>query len=252
MGLTLAVEADEPHSTWPAFTIIKQSAPAGSVVNTGDTINVVLSQGPPLIELPDVSGMRYEEAEQLLNSLDLVVQKYEDWSVETPGSVVIQDPPTGSVVANRTLITLVVSSGSRSPVGADFGGQIGLDAYEIPRLQYKAGESITLTFFWRAVTRPANNYNLFVHLTTPQGGIVSEIDTPPQGGSNLTTNWQPEQVVVDPYLLPIPPTTAVGDYQLRIGFYDPATNVRLPITEPGRAEQDNLGALILRTIQIIP
>jgi hypothetical protein len=252
MGLQLVVESEEPHPTWPAFTIIEQSIQAGAAVDEGSTVNVVLSQGPALIELPDVTGMRFEEAEQLLQSLDMVVQKYEDWSPETPGLVTIQDPPAGSLVANRTLITLVVSSGSRTPVGANLGGQISLTAYEIPRLQYKAGEAIKLTFFWQAITSPSDDYNLFIYLTTPQGGIVSEIDTQPQGGPHFTTNWQAGQVIVDPYQLPIPPTTAVGDYQIRIGFYHPGTNARLPISEPGRAEQDNLGALILRTIQIVP
>ncbi len=250
MGLTLEVKGQEPHPTWPAFTVIRQSVQAGAVVDTGSNISVFLSQGPSLIEVPDVTGMHFEEAEQLLTSLDLVVQKYEDWSVETPGQVVLQDPPPGSLVANRTLLTLVVSSGSRTPVGANFGGQIALNAYELPRLQHKPGEAIDLIFFWQALAAPLNNYNLFIHLTTPQGGIVSEIDQSPQIGP--TAGWPAGGLVVDPYQLVIPPTTVTGDYQIRIGFYDPQSNTRLPVTEPGRAEQDNLGALILRTVQVIP
>ena len=249
MGLSLVVEGEEAHSTWPAFTIIKQSIPAGTAVDTGRTINVVLSQGPPLIEVPDVTGMPFDDAERLLTSLDLVTQKYEDWSVETPGYVVVQDPPANSLVANRTLITLVVSSGSRTPMEADFGGQISLIAYDMPRLQYRPGEAISLTFFWRAIAPSSVNHNLFIHLTTPEGGIVTQIDAPPQGGP---ANWQVGQVIVDPYLLPIPPTTAVGDYQLRVGFYNPATNQRLAILNPGRGEPDNLNGLILRTIQVVP
>lgn len=250
MGLTLAVEGEEPDVTWPAFTIIRQSIPAGRPVEAGNTVSVVLSQGPAVVEAPDVRGMRFEEAEQLLESLGLVVQKYEDWSPETPGTVTAQDVPPGSLVENRTLLTLVVSSGSRTPVGANFGSQIVLNAYDLQRLQYTAGEAIPTSFLWQAVAKPAGNYNLFVHLTTPQGGIVSEIDTPPRISS--TANWPVGQLLVDAYEIPIPPTTSVGDYQLRIGFYDPQTGSRLPIVDPGRAEQDTLGALVLRTIQVIP
>ncbi len=251
LGLEMVVESEEPHPTYPAFTIIRQSVPAGAAVDLGNTVGVVLSQGPPLIELPDVTGRSFEEAEQLLTSMDLIVQKYEDWSVETPGTVVAQDPPPGSVVANRSLITLVVSSGSRIPVGANLGGQIVLNAYEIPRLQYKAGELISLTFFWQAVAVPTDNYILFIHLTTPQGGIVSQIDAPPLGGIRPTSQWNVGEIMVDPYQLSIPPPTIPGDYQLRIGLYDPDTKARLPILEPGRAEQDNLGALILRSIKVV-
>ncbi len=251
MGLELVVEGEEPHPTWPAFTIIRQSIPPGQGVDRGSTVGIVLSQGPPMIELPDVTGIDFEEAEQHLTSLDLVVQRYEDWSVETPGHVVSQDPPPGSLVANRTLVTLIVSSGSRVPIGANLGGQILLSAYEIPRMQYKPGETITLTFFWQAATPPTDDYNLFIHLTTPQGGIVSQLDTPPQGNVRPTTSWNVGEIIVDPYQLSIPPTTIPGDYQLRIGFYNPNTKARLTIFEPGRGQQDNLGALILRSIQVV-
>jgi serine/threonine-protein kinase len=250
MGLELVVGGEEPHPTWPAFTIIDQTIPAGAGVDEGSTVAVILSQGPPLIEVPDVRGMSYEEAEQLLNSLDLVVQKYEEWSVETPGNVLLQDPPPGSLVANRTLNTLMVSSGARVPMDANFGGQILLKAYEIPRVQFKLGETIPLTFLWQTLAPLSDDYNFFVYLTTPQGGIVSQIDAPPQG-IGPTSSWPLNDVVFNHYQLPIPLTAAPGDYQIRIGFYKADTKTRLSIFEAGRGEQDNLGALILRSVQVV-
>jgi len=252
VGLLMTVAGQAPHPTYPAFTIISQSVPAGSTVERGTTITVQLSQGPPLAEVPNLVGKQFDEAAQSLKKLDLVSQKYEDWSVEAPGLVVAQDPPPGSVVANRGLVTLVVSSGSRTPVGANFGGEILLSAYEIPRLQYKPGEAIKLVFFWQPLAVPAANYNVFIYLTTAQGGIVSKVEAQPQANSRLTSSWQIGQVVVDSYQLAIPATTPADNYQIRVGFYNPQTNnTRLPVLEPGRAQQDNLGALIIRTIQVI-
>jgi eukaryotic-like serine/threonine-protein kinase len=250
VGLVLVVTGEAPHPTWPAFTIIEQSIPAGAGVNTGSTVNVILSQGPPLIEVPDMRGKNYDEANQLLTSLDLVTQKIEDWSVETPGSVILQDPPPGSLVANRTLITLLVSSGSRVPMEANFGGEVMLKAYEIPRLQFKPGETLPLTFFWQALPNLTKDYNFFVYLTTPQSGIVTQIDGPPQE-LGPTNGWPKGEVIFNHYPLVIPTSVAPGDYQIRIGFYDPVSKVRIPIAEPGRGEQDNLGALILRSIQVV-
>ena len=252
LGIDLVINGEEPHPTWPVFTIIQQSIPAGAGIDSGTTIAAVLSQGPPLIEIPDVVGAGFGEAQTALAAHDLVVQKYEEWSAKPLGEVISQDPPANSLVANRTLITLVVSNGARVPVGANWSGQIGLEAYEIPRLQFKPGEAIGLTFFWQALTPPTDDFNLFIHLTTPQGGIVSQIDSFPQGGAQPTTNWAVGNPVIDPYQLAVPPSTAPGDYQLRIGFYNPDSKARLPISDPGRGEQDNLGALILRAVQVVP
>jgi hypothetical protein len=250
MGVDLVVEGEEPHPTWPAFSIIRQSITPGAAVDPGTSVSVVLSQGPALLEVPDVAGLGFEEAEQRLTALDLVVQRYEDWSPEIPGQVVGQDPPPGSLVSNRSLVVLVVSNGSRIPIQANLAGQIGVEAYEIPRLQYQPGEDISLTFFWRAIEPVAEDYSVFVHLTTPQGGIVSQVDATPQNGASPTSNWATGEVIVDPYQLPVPDSTAPGEYQIRIGFYNPLTNTRLPIAEAGRGEQDNLGGLILRSIQV--
>jgi hypothetical protein len=134
---------------------------------------------------------------------------------------------------------------------ANFGGQIVLKAYEVPRLQFKPGESIPLTFFWQAQPALADDYDFFVQLTTLQAGIVSQIDGPPQG-IGPTSRWPVNDVVFNHYQLSIPVTTAPGEYQLRIGFYQPDTKTRVPIAEAGRGEQDNLGALILRSIEIVP
>jgi serine/threonine-protein kinase len=250
-GLELVVTGEAADPTWPVFAIISQSIPAGSMVERGAVVEVVLSRGPSMVEIPDVMGQTFDQAEQALVALDLVPQKYEDWSIEPVGQVIGQDPPAHSVVSNRSLVALIVSSGSRTPVGANFGGEILLSAYEIPRLQYKAGEQIKLVFFWQTLAVPAQDYNVFIYLTTPQGGIVSQIDTQPQGGPRFTTNWQIGEVMVDPYQLAVPPTTPPGNYQIRVGFYNPATNTRLSILDPGRGQSDNLGSLIIRTVQVI-
>lgn len=251
LGLRMTIQGEAPHPTFPAFTIISQSVPAGMMVAQGAEVAVVVSQGPSLIEMPDLVGKQFSEAEQIIKSLDLVPQKFEDWSVEPPGQVISQEPPPGSVLANRSLVTLVVSSGSRTPVGANFGGEILLSAYEIPRLQFKPGEAIRLVFFWQPLAVPPADYNLFIHLTTAQGGIVSEINTQPLGGSRPTGTWQIGEVIVDPYQLVVPATTPPDNYQIRVGFFNPQTNTRVPILEAGRAEKDNLGGLNIRTIQVI-
>jgi len=244
VGLNMTINGQAHHPSWPIKTVIEQSMPPGEIVPRGETIKVILSQGPAIIKVPNLVGMSADKAAETLASLALVPQKYEDWSVETPGLVIQQEPAAGTEVEDHTLITLVVSSGSRVPIGANFGQQILLNAYEIPRNQYKVGESIKLTFFWNLVRQPSENYILYIHLTTLHGGIVSEI-------KQSTQDWQMGNIIVDSQELPIPTTAVAGDYQIRVSFYDNKAN-RLAIADVGRGEPDNLGALILRSIQLVP
>ena len=252
MGLTLAIDKEEPHPTWPAFSISAQSVPAGDAVEAGTVVNVTVSQGPPLIEMPDARGLQFDEAETLLKSLDFVVQKYEDWSPDPPGQVVYQDPPPGSLVANRSLTTLVVSSGARSPVGANLAGQISLTAYELSKLQFNPGDTINITFFWQPIIPPTEDYTFYLHLTTPEGGIVAQMDAQPQDGAKPTSSWRIGETIVDTYQLSIPTTTAPGNYQLRAGMYGTDQGERIEIVDAGRSEADNYGSLVIRTIQIVP
>jgi len=244
VGLNMTINGQAHHPSWPIKTVIEQSMPPGEIVPRGETIKVILSQGPAIIKVPNLVGMSADKAAEALASLALVPQKYEDWSVETPGLVIQQEPAAGTEVEDHTLITLVVSSGSRVPIGANFGQQILLNAYEIPRNQYKVGENIKLTFFWNLVRQPSENYILYIHLTTLHGGIVSEI-------KQSTQDWQMGNIIVDSQELPIPTTAVAGDYQIRVSFYDNKAN-RLAIADVGRGEPDNLGALILRSIQLVP
>jgi serine/threonine-protein kinase len=244
VGLNMTINGQAPHPSWPPKTVIEQSLPPGEVVRRGETVKVILSQGPAIIKVPNLVGMSADKAAETLASLALVPQKYEDWSVETPGLVIRQDPPAETEVEDHTLITLVVSSGSRMPIGANFGQQILLNAYEIPRNQYKVGENIKLTFFWNLVRQPTENYILYIHLTTQHGGIVSEI-------KQSTQDWQMGNVIVDSQELPIPTTATPGEYQIRVTFYNSQAN-RLAIADVGRGESDNVGGLILRSIQLVP
>ncbi|MDM8520979.1 protein kinase [Anaerolineales bacterium HSG6] len=244
MGLSLLVEGEEHHTTWPTSAIIRQSIDGGQRILHGDSVGVILSKGPIMVTIPDLMGMTTDEAEALLISLDLVPQKYEDWSVKTPGSVIRQDPPAGMEVEDRTLITLVVSSGSRVPIGVNFGQQVLLNAYEIPQEQFRIGDTINLTFFWKVIPAQTEDISLFVTLTTVHGGIVSEFSKPVE-------TWNNDDIIVEAYQIPIPDTTASGDYQIRVTFFN-STGERLEILDVGRGQKDDIGDLILRPIQIIP
>jgi hypothetical protein len=63
----------------------------------------------------------------------------------------------------------------------------------------------------------------------------------------LTSQWEPNQMEQDYYLLPTLPATPPGDYHLQIVVYDPETMERLLIqTDDGSVLGDNFAAATLR------
>ncbi len=95
----------------------------------------------------------------------------------------------------------------------------------------------TLLVFWEPLATTVADYKVFVHLTgapNPQTGgpLWDQDDHPPLYGDPGTRDWQPGTLYRDQYHLLVNPAVqlAPGTYTLEIGFYDPDTAERLPIT----------------------
>jgi tRNA A-37 threonylcarbamoyl transferase component Bud32 len=246
-GLEMQVLGQAHHPTIPAFAIIEQSVRAGEPVPEKTTIGVVISQGPDLVEVPSLIGKLGDEAQAQLQIAGLISEIQEVWSEQPPGSVIEQDPPAGSLVQGRSLVRLRVSGGARVSVGAILKQIIRLDAYELPRLDYRPGDTLPVTLIWEAVEPPGQGYTVFVHLTRSDGSVISQHDGLPANGTRPTDTWTPGDQISDNHQFLIPPDTPPGEYWLRVGMYDDSG--RLPVTDPGQASvADNV--ILLRSIVV--
>lgn len=83
-GLNLTSQVAYSNSV-PSGSIISQNIPAGNSVARGSTLSVVVSQGPHLVSVPDLTGMTLSQAQAALAGVGLSVG-----SVYAPkGSIVI-------------------------------------------------------------------------------------------------------------------------------------------------------------------
>jgi tRNA A-37 threonylcarbamoyl transferase component Bud32 len=246
-GLEMQVLGQAHHPTIPAFAIIEQSVRAGEPVPEKTSIGVVISQGPDLVEVPALIGKSGDEAQAEIQMAGLISEIQEVWSEQPAGSVIEQDPPAGSLVQGRSLVRLSVSGGARASVGVILEQIIRLDAYELPRLDYHPGDTLSVTLIWEAVQPPDRGYTAFVHLTRPDGSVISQHDGLPANGTRPTDTWVPGDQISDNHQFLIPPDTPSGEYWLRVGMYDDAG--RLPVTDPGLASvADNV--ILLRSIVV--
>ncbi|WP_062209650.1 Stk1 family PASTA domain-containing Ser/Thr kinase [Streptomyces sp. NBRC 109706] len=92
-------------------TVCETDPAAGAEVDEGDTVTLIVSEGPEAVELPDVVGRSYEEAAAELEGLGLTARQEprEDAEAE-PGTVLEQSPGAGEEVEAESEVTLVVAT----------------------------------------------------------------------------------------------------------------------------------------------
>lgn len=112
MNLTLKV-IDEQFNEAEEGEIISQIPEADKQVKEGRTIEVIVSKGQELVEVPDVEGQTEIEAEFDLEYAKLEVGEVEEeFSSKVPkGEVIEQIPRAGEKTAVGTKVTLIISKG---------------------------------------------------------------------------------------------------------------------------------------------
>lgn len=104
----LKVAASEAFSdTVPAGTVMDQSPKAGTTAHRGDTVQVTVSKGPQLVQVPNLRGTQYNDAANTLAGLGLNVQR-QNVLGGIFGTVRDQSVPAGQSVPKGTTITLTV------------------------------------------------------------------------------------------------------------------------------------------------
>lgn len=111
--LSLGDQTREHHESEPEGRILSTSPAAGELLPPDGAVDVVVSDGPAPVDVPDVTGRTEQEAVDALREAGLAVsiaseEVYDDDVPE--GSVVRQDPAEGSVERGDT-ITLTISQG---------------------------------------------------------------------------------------------------------------------------------------------
>ena len=109
------------------------------------------------------------------------------------------------------------------------GDDVRLLGYDLASASVRPGDTVELTLYWRAMRKIERMYAVFNHLVAPDGTVIAQADSWPQGGAYPTLYWLPNEVVEDHYTIPLPSDVPSGEYMLRVGMYDAATGER-PVT----------------------
>ena len=112
-SLTVGTVTTANSSTVAAGNVISQTPAAGSSVGEGTAVDLVVSTGPVMVDVPSVTGSSQSAAESAITAAGLSVGNVTTTSSDTvaAGDVVSQTPAGGSSAEEGTSVDLVVSTG---------------------------------------------------------------------------------------------------------------------------------------------
>ena len=101
----------------PRGFIISQNPVAGTKMSPGSTVDLVVSKGPSLIKISDLSRKSPEDAIQILETLGFEYELIEEYSEDVEiGLVSGTLPEVGEIVAPDQVIQVIVSLGIKIEV----------------------------------------------------------------------------------------------------------------------------------------
>ena len=106
------VAVDERPSDKDEGEVIEQDPEARERLREGETVTIVVSSGAEQVEVPDVEGMKFREARELIEDEGLEVGDVVRVQTDTaePGTVLSQDPPGGTEVDVESSVDLEVAA----------------------------------------------------------------------------------------------------------------------------------------------
>ena len=201
--LRVGTVAQQTSNTVAAGKVASQDPPTGSSLAQGAPVNLVISSGPQMVAVPKVEGLTQAAATTAIVGTTLKIGTVTQQTSDTAatGSVISQDPASGTSVAQGSPVNLVISSGPQ--------------IVTVPNV-----EGMTQT----AATAAIAGAKLKVGTVNATGKVISQEpargSSVPQGSSvNLVISSAPQMVAVPNVegLTQDAATTAITEAKLKVG-----------------------------------
>jgi serine/threonine-protein kinase len=111
LGVDLSVGSITRRNDREPLGKVLDQSPKPSTVRSGDPVSMVVSDGPAILDVPNLAGKPAAEAEKLLNELGFVPVSAQVFNAAPAGTVIIQLPPAGEKHPQGTQVAFQVSKG---------------------------------------------------------------------------------------------------------------------------------------------
>jgi eukaryotic-like serine/threonine-protein kinase len=140
-GFAAAIEL-APSDEVEEGIVINSDPPAGTRLTRGRAVTLVVSSGPELVRVPDVTGQSESAAIDEIEAAGLLPAASDQESAQPEGQVIEQSPDSGAQVERGSTVTIIVSSG---PAEVAVPGLIGLTREQAAAALHDAGLSVAVS-----------------------------------------------------------------------------------------------------------
>ncbi|GAA3538080.1 serine/threonine protein kinase [Aeromicrobium flavum] len=140
-NLTVGDTSQATSADIPEGQVMSTDPEAGTTVDEGTSVDLVVSSGPELVDLPNLTSYSYDEAKELLEGdrYGLKVKRQNTDSDQPKGRVLNTNPPPGTSVERGSTVTLIVSRGQ-----VDVPNVVGQDVDAARKALEDAGLKVTV------------------------------------------------------------------------------------------------------------
>ena len=164
-GFVVGQKLEVNDDNIPRGFIISQNPIAGTKMSPGSSIDLVISKGPSLIEISNLSRKSLVDAIQILETLGLEYEFIEEYSEDVSVGLVSHTiPEAGEIVTPDEVITIIVSLG------------IKIEVPEVEGLTYQEALDILEEAGLLATIEGDSNGRIVKQI--PRGGELSDPETP--------------------------------------------------------------------------
>lgn len=236
-------------------------------VHLTDELNTMVTQRDTHPGLGSFPSSQWEVGDRFLETVRLHIPQM----AYTPAQAVIRvgfyEPLEGYRLGVETLDgtelgdalelgTVTISPGQNvlashpRPLTQNFADEIMLTGYDYSQREIKAGDSLTVNLYWKALKDDLPDYEVQLRLLDESGQIMKTVETRPSQGHSPTTAWQAGEIVIDNHELPLRSSLPPGTYQVQIALKNADTRQRQNIiAEDGHWIDDHIR---LAGIKVLP
>ncbi|MFC5676686.1 Stk1 family PASTA domain-containing Ser/Thr kinase [Aeromicrobium endophyticum] len=179
-GLVVGDQTPQASADVEEGQVISTDPAAGTSVDEGTTVDLVVSTGPETVDVPNLTGYTYDRAKETLEGLGLKVDKRLQDSDAPRDQVINTDPFSGSKVEAGQTVTLIVSRGEATvPNLVGMSREDAQDALDKLELKYTVNEDPSSTEPAGTVTsqEPISGQRVPIGSTVTLT-VSSRVDTP--------------------------------------------------------------------------